>query len=82
MTVQRIEETWQLKAACRGPQAVVFFPRPFGGRWALIHRPVPSSGAAKANMWLSFSPDLRNWGDHRVLLEARDGAGWDAGKIG
>jgi WhiB family redox-sensing transcriptional regulator len=26
VTVQRVEETWQLKAACRGPQAVVFFP--------------------------------------------------------
>ena len=26
MSVQRVEETWQLKAACRGPQAVVFFP--------------------------------------------------------
>ena len=26
MTIQRVEETWQLKAACRGPQAVVFFP--------------------------------------------------------
>jgi predicted GH43/DUF377 family glycosyl hydrolase len=59
-----------------------FFPRQFGGRWALIHRPVPHSGGAKANMWLSFSPDLRNWGDHTVLLEARDGAWWDAGKIG
>lgn len=59
-----------------------FFPRQFGGRWALIHRPVPHSGQAKANMWLSFSPDLRNWGDHSLLLEARDGAWWDAGKIG
>jgi beta-1,4-mannooligosaccharide/beta-1,4-mannosyl-N-acetylglucosamine phosphorylase len=58
------------------------FPRQFGGRWALIHRPVPNIGGAKANMWLSFSPDLRNWGDHSVLIEARDGAWWDAGKIG
>ena len=41
-----------------------FFPRQFGGRWALIHRPVPNIADAKANMWLSFSPDLRNWGDH------------------
>jgi predicted GH43/DUF377 family glycosyl hydrolase len=59
-----------------------FFPRQFEGRWALIHRPVPNVAGAKANMWLSFSPDLRNWGDHTVLLEARDGAWWDAGKIG
>jgi predicted GH43/DUF377 family glycosyl hydrolase len=59
-----------------------FFPRQFDGRWALIHRPVPSIAGAKANMWISFSPDLQNWGDHTVLLEARDGAWWDAGKIG
>lgn len=59
-----------------------FFPRRFGGRWALIHRPVPHVSGAKANMWLSFSPDLRHWGDHSVLIEARDGAWWDAGKIG
>ena len=57
-----------------------FFPRQFDGRWALIHRPVP--GVGKANMWLSFSPDLRSWGENQVLLEARDGAWWDAGKIG
>lgn len=25
-TVTRAEEMWQFKAACRGPQAVVFFP--------------------------------------------------------
>jgi len=59
-----------------------FFPRRFAGRWALIHRPVPAIPGAKANMWLSFSPDLQMWGDHAVLLEARDGAWWDAGKIG
>jgi beta-1,4-mannooligosaccharide/beta-1,4-mannosyl-N-acetylglucosamine phosphorylase len=56
------------------------FPRRFGGRWAMIHRPSPVRGGA--HMWLSFSPDLCHWADHRLLLEARDGAWWDAGKIG
>ena len=28
MSAQRIEESWQIKAACRGPQAAVFFPPP------------------------------------------------------
>ena len=28
MSAQRVEETWQIKAACRGPQAAVFFPPP------------------------------------------------------
>lgn len=56
------------------------FPRRFDGRWAMIHRPSPLRGGA--HMWMSFSPDLRHWGDHQLLLEARDGAWWDAGKIG
>ncbi len=58
------------------------FPVRFDGRWALIHRPVPGGGAWGADMWISFSPDLRNWGDHELLLRAREGAWWDARKIG
>lgn len=56
------------------------FPRRFEGRWAMIHRPTPLRGGA--HMWISYSPDLRHWGDHTLVLEARDGAWWDAGKIG
>jgi predicted GH43/DUF377 family glycosyl hydrolase len=57
------------------------FPRKFGNRYAMIHRPV-SSGSLGAHIWLSFSPDLTHWGDHHVLLHARRGAWWDANKIG
>jgi len=56
------------------------FPQRIGDRWAMIHRPSPLRGFA--HMWISYSPDLRHWGDHELLLEARDGAWWDAGKIG
>ncbi|HEU0245323.1 MAG TPA: hypothetical protein VFQ75_15575 [Candidatus Limnocylindrales bacterium] len=56
------------------------FPRRIGGRWAMIHRPSPLRGGA--HIWISYSPDLRHWGDHSLLLAARDGAWWDAGKIG
>ncbi len=56
------------------------FPRRIGGRWAMIHRPTPLRGGA--HMWVSYSPDLRHWGDHSLLVEARDGAWWDAGKVG
>jgi beta-1,2-mannobiose phosphorylase / 1,2-beta-oligomannan phosphorylase len=54
-------------------------PRRIGGRWALIHRPV---SAPRAHMWMSYSRDLRHWGDHKMMLEARRGAWWDANKIG
>jgi predicted GH43/DUF377 family glycosyl hydrolase len=55
-------------------------PRRIGNYWALIHRPV--SGSLGAHIWLSYSPDLRHWGSHRVILKARRGAWWDANKIG
>jgi predicted GH43/DUF377 family glycosyl hydrolase len=54
-------------------------PRRIGGYWALIHRPMTPLGA---HMWISYSPDLRHWGRHRMMLEARRGAWWDANKIG
>jgi predicted GH43/DUF377 family glycosyl hydrolase len=54
-------------------------PRRIGGFWALIHRPVTAPGA---HMWISYSPDLRHWGSHKVLLRARRGGWWDANKIG
>jgi predicted GH43/DUF377 family glycosyl hydrolase len=54
-------------------------PRRIGGLWALIHRPVTTLGA---HMWISYSPDLKHWGGHKVMLEARRGGWWDANKIG
>ena len=54
-------------------------PRRINGLWALIHRPVTSLGA---HMWISYSPDLRHWGDHKIILEAHRGGWWDANKIG
>ncbi len=40
------------------------FPVKFGNRWAMIHRPVARAMMFGANIWLSFSPDLKHWGDH------------------
>ena len=54
-------------------------PRRIGNRWAMIHRPMTTLGA---HMWISYSPDLRHWGSHKVMLEARRGGWWDANKIG
>ena len=54
-------------------------PKRIGNRWALIHRPVTTLGA---HMWVSYSPDLHHWGNHKIMLEARRGGWWDANKIG
>jgi predicted GH43/DUF377 family glycosyl hydrolase len=54
-------------------------PRRINGYWALIHRPMTALGT---HIWVSYSPDLRHWGNHKLMLEARRGAWWDANKIG
>ena len=54
-------------------------PHRIDGQWALIHRPV---SAPRAHMWISFSENLYHWGRHKLMLEARRGAWWDANKIG
>jgi len=54
------------------------FPRRFNGRFALIHRPIVRG---EAHMWISFSPDLKHWGDHRPLIRTRH-AYWDGHRVG
>lgn len=58
------------------------FPTRFNGRWAMLHRPASTFPGVGAHVWISFSPNLRHWGEHSVLLPARRGAWWDANKIG
>jgi len=54
-------------------------PRRIDGNFALIHRPYAVTGA---HIWMSSSPDLRAWGNHKPVLQAREGGWWDARKIG
>jgi beta-1,2-mannobiose phosphorylase / 1,2-beta-oligomannan phosphorylase len=56
------------------------FPVKFNGRYAILHRPVPGIGGK--HVWISFSPDLKHWGDHQAVLTAKRGGWWDANKIG
>jgi len=54
------------------------FPRRFKGRFALIHRPIIRG---EAHIWICFSPDLKHWGDHRVVIPTRSGW-WDCHRVG
>jgi predicted GH43/DUF377 family glycosyl hydrolase len=54
-------------------------PSRIGGKWVMIHRPVST---ARAHMWISNSPDLKNWGKQILMMSAREGSWWDANKIG
>jgi predicted GH43/DUF377 family glycosyl hydrolase len=54
------------------------FSKTFKGRYALMHRPVIEG---RADIWVSFSPDMKHWGEHRALIHARHRS-WDVDKIG
>jgi predicted GH43/DUF377 family glycosyl hydrolase len=54
-------------------------PHRIGDHWAMLHRPVSPIGE---HIWISYSPDLRHWGSHKIVLSARPGPWWDARKIG
>jgi len=58
------------------------FPVKFNGLWAMLHRPVPKSPILGAHIWISFSPNLKHWGEHQEIIQAREGGWWDANKIG
>ncbi len=57
------------------------FPVRFGGRYVMLNRPSPSQTIG-AHIWLSFSPDMKHWGEHQIVLPCRKGGWWDANKIG
>ncbi len=52
----------------------VVFPRRVDGRWLRLERPMheygtEALGAGRYGVWLSRSPDLVHWGDHRFVLD-------------
>jgi len=56
----------------------VLFPRKINGRYARLDRPI---GRGVGSIWVSYSPDLINWGDSEVVMTPRGGF-WDNYRIG
>jgi len=56
----------------------VLFPEKLGGRYARFDRPI---GNGIGRIWISYSDDLVNWGDSRVVISPRAGH-WDSHRIG
>ena len=53
------------------------FPEKIGGRYVRLERPVDTAGAnhladTNARMWMSYSTDLRHWGDSQHVLGTAD----------
>ena len=59
---------------------VAIFPERINGKYYALNRPEVAP-FGKASIWIASSPDLVNWGEHRVLLRP-DGSIWNQAKIG
>ena len=54
---------------------MVLFPEKIGGRYCRLERPMPvysRGGKDRFDTWLSYSPDLRYWGDSQLVLAVED----------
>ena len=65
---------------CPDNKDVVIFPERVEGKYYALHRPV-SPLFGKQEIWISESPDLCCWGNHRYLMGPRSDC-WDEVKIG
>ncbi|MFB0517373.1 MAG: glycosidase [Candidatus Neomarinimicrobiota bacterium] len=56
----------------------VLFPEKIAGRYVRLDRPI---GLGVGSIWISYSNDLKSWGDSTVLLTPRWGY-WDSFRVG
>lgn len=53
---------------------MVLFPEKIGGLYCRLERPMPvySRGRDRFDLWMSYSPDLKYWGDSKLVLAVED----------
>jgi beta-1,4-mannooligosaccharide/beta-1,4-mannosyl-N-acetylglucosamine phosphorylase len=59
----------------------VLFPRKINGKYAMFSRPSDNGHTPFGEIYLSQSPDMIHWGEHRFVMGTKDGT-WQATKIG
>ncbi|MEM6332871.1 MAG: glycoside hydrolase family 130 protein [Planctomycetota bacterium] len=80
-------ENWEvLSASVPDNRNMVLFPQKINGRFVRLERPVNCFGGnhlhgSQAMMWLSYSPDLKHWGDSQPLLTSAE-VDWANDKLG
>jgi beta-1,4-mannooligosaccharide/beta-1,4-mannosyl-N-acetylglucosamine phosphorylase len=58
----------------------VLFPRRIGGKYVLLNRPSDNGHTPFGDIYLSQSPDMTYWGEHRFVMGVA--GGWQSTKIG
>jgi beta-1,4-mannooligosaccharide/beta-1,4-mannosyl-N-acetylglucosamine phosphorylase len=58
----------------------VLFPRQINGKYVMLSRPSDRGHTPFGDIFLSQSPDLIHWGEHRFVMAAS--GGWQSTKVG
>lgn len=62
----------------------VLFPEKINGKYCMLSRPSDNGHTQFGDIYLSYSPDMKYWGEHRVVMKASDfkESAWQCLKIG
>ena len=62
----------------------VLFPKKIKGKYALLSRPSDNGHTAFGDIYISYSPDMKYWGEHRLVMKSTsfEESGWQSTKVG
>lgn len=62
----------------------VLFPEKIDGKYAMLSRPSDNGHTAFGDIFISYSPDMKYWGEHRMLMQVTpfEESAWQCTKIG
>lgn len=62
----------------------VLFPRKINGRFAMLSRPSDNGHTPFGDIYISYSPDMKYWGEHRCVMKVTPfpESAWQCTKIG
>jgi len=62
----------------------VLFPTTFDGKYAMLSRPSDNGHTPFGDIFISYSPDMKFWGEHRLVMKVSDfeDSAWQSTKIG
>ena len=62
----------------------VLFPKKIDGKFAMLSRPSDNGHTPFGDIFISYSPDMKYWGEHRIVMKVSDfkESAWQSTKIG
>lgn len=62
----------------------VLFPKKINGKYAMLSRPSDAGHTPFGDIFISYSPDMKYWGEHRSVMKVTDfeKSAWQCTKIG